>query len=196
MKKLGLILGLILVLLALGIGALALFGQGKNQGTTVKSGVSSSQSTSGSNKESSKNSSSTLNQALDTAETKETSSSQAQTAEKESASDEFAALQAGDYQSLEGSWSNGDGYTVEITADGKTSDGSKLSLSNQNNNYLQGSITSPNAGGAAFIYLPAGVPYVVTDANGNQLTIESDISRQRLLIVQALPTESSFYYRN
>ena len=195
MKKVGLILGSILVLIALGIGGIAIFGQSREQATGVKVTTSSSKASSASSKSTSKTSQSRTSQETATTESSEMTTTSEQQETSTAASSGFSNLQAGDFTALAGTWSNGEGYSVQIGADGTTADGSKITLTNPVNNYLQGSIAGA-VGGAGFIYLPAGVPYVVTDAEGKQLTIESDTSRERILISQSLPNEQSFYYKN
>ena len=192
MKKLGLFFGAILLIIALGIGASAIFGlfQYQDHSVTVSTSYSASSA-------SSKPIKSKPSQASTSSEENISEDSSSQMEEsKTSLDNSFTALQNGDFSILAGSWTNGEGNTVQISPDGKTTAGSVISITRQNHNYIQGNIYVPNGGGAAFFYIPAGVPYVVSMADGTETTIESDTSRDRILIAQALSTTSSFFYKN
>ncbi|MGT2847176.1 DUF6287 domain-containing protein [Streptococcus massiliensis] len=209
MKKLGIILGSLLVLLALIIGAIALWGQSQEKGKTVK--VTSSAKSAVSKNKSSVKSSETGSSATATTEVEPSSTAanqenSANTSEEKAANKQetqvdtsnFASLQSGDFSSIAGSWSNARGEKLEIDAAGKTTTGMVIEISGRQNNQLIGSIhgEKPGGGGAVFIYIPAGAEYTYQDVNGNKGTVPSDTTRDRLLTVQALPESSWFYYKN
>lgn len=105
---------------------------------------------------------------------------------------DLAAINRGDYSSLQGTWKNGQGDTLIINSDGSTADGEKISATKGGNAKLPSlNMTAGNTGVAIYLF-KIGVSNPYTESND-----PSDTSKPRLTIGQnpgAFPADA-YYYR-
>ena len=96
---------------------------------------------------------------------------------------------------VNGTWANGYGTVLDL-AD---------SVNQRNIKYEGPSSSTPNAyvgrefngtTSAGLLLVPAGVPFSYVDSNGNKIEVESDTSRDRLVVLQSVPdAPAAFFYK-
>lgn len=100
-----------------------------------------------------------------------------------------------EYAKFAGTWTNDEGKTIVINADGTTQDGEHLEpVREQEGGIYIGSIRSKEGFGAAFFYAPAGQSFPESMAS-KEYTDGTDISRERIVIAQSVDRMAHPFYR-
>lgn len=116
-------------------------------------------------------------------------------------SNDYSAIQNGDFSSVSGTWRNPTGIEFTFDKNGLVSDKSKILIEHAKeiDHYLKAnSISKYGGAGAAIAFLPAGVSLTmsVTSSPDNGYTDPSDTTQDRLWFGQQLidgSTEGFFY---
>lgn len=123
------------------------------------------------------------------------------TASQETGMD-ITAIQHGDYSSIAGTWTNGEGMTLTFDKNGLVSDTSMVSLDYASvvDGFLKASISgkSGGAGGMAIAFLPVGTGLTesVTGSPNSGFADPSNITKDRIWAgQQVIQNESTFYYK-
>lgn len=102
-----------------------------------------------------------------------------------------------EYAKFAGTWTNDEGKTIVINADGTTPDGDHLeSVQEQDGGIYTGGIRSKEGFGASFFYAPAGQSFPESMAPKEFVNTDgTDISRERIVIAQSADRMAHPFYR-